>query len=443
MAALDNPTIPFDYSPNKSENTSKITPDEEIALVDDRIRQLMADTKVAFNFIQDNVISNLSSSLDPSAFAPGGSIGQVLTRTQNGQAWQNIPGLGARNTQVGIQLVPRYGRHDPVKEHTFNDKRVREILDRDNPTAITSDGQTMWIADQTDNELYGVDLYTGTRRGSEDFNTLSPAGNTTIGDILAIPALGLMLVSDLTDDKIYAYDLSNKGRRAGDDLESTLLRASRLRYETNINSNNYERTIEWASGSQNVNPYGMWHDGIYLYVVDSNRFVYAYDLSSKRFEPNECFRTANENTSPRGIWGNDKYIWISNDTSNKTVFAYDKRTKDRAPSQDMNSPFLLSENITPKSIWSDDEYMWVLDDSRDRINAYALYNVYEPVARSRDNVSSVTIDGSHPRQLRVNFQTAMSDTNYGVFTNALVINRERTYCTLRYEPNQTSIFMRS
>ena len=59
-------------------------------------------------------------------------------------------------------------------------------------------------------------------------------------------------------------------------------------------------------------------------------------------------------------------MWVV-DSKYGRIYAYNMRTKARAPNRDFNK---LAEIYSPIGIWSDGTTMWVADDSGDKIYAY-------------------------------------------------------------------------
>ena len=127
------------------------------------------------------------------------------------------------------------------------------------PTSIWSDGATMWVADYEDDKIYAYSyalsniahtLATNARSTTEDFNTLSDAGNEDPRGLWSDGTT--MWVADGADGKIYAYDMVTKARVPAQDFNT-------------------------LSGAGNGNPHGIWSDGSTMWVVDhTDNKIYAY-----------------------------------------------------------------------------------------------------------------------------------------------------------------------
>ena len=77
-----------------------------------------------------------------------------------------------------------------------------------NPTAIWSDGTTMWVADRSDDKIYTFDVSSKARDAAKEFdldsNNGTPNGIWFDGTTL--------WVVDLNDNNLYAYTLSDGTR---------------------------------------------------------------------------------------------------------------------------------------------------------------------------------------------------------------------------------------
>ena len=174
----------------------------------------------------------------------------------------------------------------------------------DNPTGIWSDGTTMWVADWTDEKLYAYRLSDGTRDAGQDFALAAENSNPT-----GIWSDGTtMWVADVFDDKLYAYRLSDGTQRAG-------------------------RNFNTLAAAGNGEPRGIWSDGATMWVADSsNEKVYAYRMSDGTRDADRDFDTLQEagNTETRGIWSDGTTMWVANWTDEK-IFAYNMPTRTSRP----------------------------------------------------------------------------------------------------------------
>ncbi len=105
---------------------------------------------------------------------------------------------------VGRSVTTAYG-WNAVKD--FN--TLRAAAGNRTVDGIWSDGTTMWVADEFDDEkLYAYDMTSRERVPSKDFNTLDAAGNDSPTGIWSDGAT--MWVADDFDEKLYAYDMTSR-----------------------------------------------------------------------------------------------------------------------------------------------------------------------------------------------------------------------------------------
>ena len=84
------------------------------------------------------------------------------------------------------------------------------------PYGMWSDGTTMWVSDYGDKKIYAYTVSTKARDSAKDFDTLDAAGNDNPRGLFSDGTT--MWVSDSTDDKLYAYTLSTKARDSSKDF---------------------------------------------------------------------------------------------------------------------------------------------------------------------------------------------------------------------------------
>ena len=103
----------------------------------------------------------------------------------------------------------------------------------DRPRGIWSDGETMWVADQTDNKLYAYYAFRSptTRNDKQDFETLA-AGNNAPKGMWSDGETLWVANSDTNNPKLYAYDLATKQRDSSKDFGHL---GSRWKYPSNRN----------------------------------------------------------------------------------------------------------------------------------------------------------------------------------------------------------------
>ena len=249
----------------------------------------------------------------------------------------------------------------------------------DDPIGTWSDGDTMWVVDNTDGKIYAYRMSTKAHDSSKDFDTLIAAGNENPTGIWS-DRTTMWVADSSTDDKLYAYNLSTKARDSSKDFD----------------------TLDPAG---NNNPWDIWSNGDSMWVMERDEVkIYAYSMSTKAHDSSKDFDTleAAGNTTPDGIWSDGDTMWVSDFEEDK-LYAYNLSTKARDSSKDFNTLDAAGNNI-PYGMWSDGTTMWVTDVQDDKIYSYN-------VPRSDDaTLSAITVDGTMvPR-----FDADQTSYQYGV-----------------------------
>ena len=217
----------------------------------------------------------------------------------------------------------------------------RESTVADSPTAIWSNGTTMWVTSSGSSEEFirAYTLATGAPDSSKDIplhaDNADPEGiwgnSSTIW------------VTDGNDKKLYAYNRSSKQRDSSKDI-----------------------TLH----ANQATPRGIWSNGTTMWVADSGgrEEVWAYRLSSGSRNAARDYETlyAAGNRSPRSIWSDGETTWITDRTDGK-VYAYNQLDKSRVSSRDYD---LDPSNTRPTGIWSNGATMWVADEDDNRLYTY-------------------------------------------------------------------------
>ena len=243
----------------------------------------------------------------------------------------------------------------------------------DKPRGIWSDGDTMWVADDSDDKIYAYDMATKGRVPSLDIDTLAAAGNTTPagiwsdGDTMWVLDNG-SLGPPLVDGKIFAYKMVDDpatpenefgARDAGEDFNS-------LFPPLDPDDSDYPLPAAYIGAD-------IWSNGETLWVSDryDGRLV-AYDLETKARQGGEDFSESYLSnfgiTDPRGIWSDGDTMWVTDGVDDK-IYAFTLSGKAPVPQRNFN---LLSENDDPRGMWSDGSTVWVSDREDGKIYAYAL-----------------------------------------------------------------------
>ncbi len=209
----------------------------------------------------------------------------------------------------------------------------------DKPEGVWSDGHTMWILDDRDDdsELIAYRLSTGARSPEKDIdlssNNEKPQGITSDGTI--------MWVSDWDKKKLFAYNMETQSRVPNRDIPLA-------------DSNDAPRGI--AAGHR------------YVFVVDvEDKKVYTYRHSDGE-RVGHTFSLHERNDHPWGIWISpdfgDTELWVS-DHSDDILYRYDFVGETGHPA--VRLPLGSGD---PKGIWSDGDLFWIVDDDDDHV--YAL-----------------------------------------------------------------------
>ncbi len=170
--------------------------------------------------------------------------------------------------------------------------------DNANPTAIWSDGDTIWVADNGDDKLYAYALDGGARRADKEFDlhrdNADPTKNNGNPDGIWSDGVTIWVV-DGPQGKLYAYALDGGARQAGK---------------------------EFDLGRDNQSARGLWSDGAAIWVADSSTDqLYAYALADGTPLGRMENPLHSENGLPWSIWSNGDTIWVA-DRSDSKLYAY-------------------------------------------------------------------------------------------------------------------------
>ena len=245
--------------------------------------------------------------------------------------------------------------HDP-------DKDFNTLLAAGNqrPEGIWSDGVTMWVTDNggfgehaggPPNKVYAYSMATRSREPGRDLDTLHAAGNHRPRGMWSDGAT--MWIVDVLEDKLYAYRLGTPGggRRTPGTRDP-------------------DKDFNTLSAAGNNEPYGMWSDGVTMWVSDwLDAKIYAYSMATRDRDPGRDFDTliAAGNDSPRGIWSDGVTMWVSDFRDNK-VYAYSMATRSHHPDKDFDA----ARAAGSAGIWSDSITMWVADFLESKIYAHSM-----------------------------------------------------------------------
>ena len=212
-------------------------------------------------------------------------------------------GLWSNETTMWVADI----QDDNLYAYALSDGTRQTVLDidppagNDNPQGIWSDDNTVWVADWDDRKLYAYALSGGARQANLEFNlhadNIAPGGIWSNGTT--------MWVADVLDRKLYAYALSGGARQT---------------------------SLDFSLHADNDAPRDIWSDGVTLWVSDSgtDKKLYAYKLTpGADFGTRDSGRDFNTmdaagNDDPYGIWSDGVTMWVVNDGANELdkVFSY-------------------------------------------------------------------------------------------------------------------------
>ena len=192
------------------------------------------------------------------------------------------------------------------------------------PTGLWSDGDTLWIADWSDDDVWAYALATGERRPDRDVNLVgycAPAGLWSNGE--------LMWVLDHCLRTVRAYRLSDGARQSARDLTDL--------------------------GPQS--PSGLWSDGETAWIMGTADVrLYAHGLSDGTRQAERDIVLARDRvTWQQGLWMDEETVWVGDRISGNSVRAY--RRADGLPQPSRDLTWVAPQH--PAGLWSDGEYVWL------------------------------------------------------------------------------------
>ena len=205
------------------------------------------------------------------------------------------------------------------------------------PRGIWSDGDTLWVVDQRDRQLYAYSMATGLRQPQRDRATGAPGwpqgiwsdGETT-------------WVLDSGRNEARAYRQSDWRRRGS-------------------------RDIALAAGNDLAT--GAWGDGATLWVAqaDDGR-AYAYSLAyGTRDAAQDIDLGPEAGMLTTALWSGDGWRFLAGRGGRAELRGH--TASGREASADLA---LAADNKYPAGMWSDGATLWVSDQGSDKVHAYAL-----------------------------------------------------------------------
>ena len=261
----------------------------------------------------------------------------------------------SRSLRCTVSFIDGSGYQDVVRGAAITPpKRVTGFsLDSANTNAkgIWGNDDTFWISQNgTTDKLYAYNRSDGSRDSSQDFNTLTGAGNEAPTGICSDGTT--MFVADFADAKVYAYNLSTKA---------------------------YDSTKDIALHSSNDKPEDVWCDATYVWVVDDdtsgNNDIFAYNRADGTrntavdFPDLDPIVSGNRlNANPRGLYSNGATMFVVDD-EDATVYAWKMSDQTREAGKEIT---LDSDNADPEGLWFDGRVLWVVDRGDDNVYVYDL-----------------------------------------------------------------------
>ena len=223
--------------------------------------------------------------------------------------------------------------------------------DNDNPKGIWGNDDTFWVSQNgTTDKLFAYNRSDGSRDSSQDFNTLSAAGNGAPTGLCSDGTT--MFVADYDDNKVYAYTLSTGAHDSAKDIT--------LHADNNLAE-------------------GLWCDVTNVWVVDDDvvgsNDIFAYNRADGTQNTDVDFLDLDPevmgsplNANPRGIYSNGETMFVVDD-EDATVYAWNMSDQMRDEDKEIA---LDVDNADPEGLWFDGRVLWVVDDADDRVYVYDL-----------------------------------------------------------------------
>ena len=369
ITAGDSANSLINGSYNLSEPTTDVTVTELFGLYDDGEHLWVVDTDT--NYVRAYLTGT-------GTYEDGRSID--LTAITD-----NIKDIGSASDSSDIIWISSTGSELNAYNKTTGasdaDNDFTLATNNSRPTYITSDGETLWVADSGTSSLiyaYALSIYAedydsgfDLDSGNSDPQNLWTDGTTTY-------------VLDITGTKVYAYKVSDGQRDSGKDID--------------LNSGN-------------ADPKGIWSNGTTLWVGDAtNNRLYAYTVSSGSYSSSDDIDLDSDNTNPVSIWSysSASYIWVLDSTDNK-MYAY--ATSDG--SYNSTNSFTIGPEtdaiLTGISGIAEDK-LWVSDNNADYKRLRAYSHITASSSFDKQGTPLDLISTSNPRGL-------WSDGNYWYITN--------------------------
>ena len=212
-------------------------------------------------------------------------------------------------------------------------------------------GDELWVLNNDYSDIYRYGLPGGNYRSFFKFKDVN--GGNSHGHGMHIDG-GRMWIADRTDDKLYGYRIGSGGAVADDndadiDLNSGnndprgvaghggtvwVLDKDKSVYAYGASSGSYLSNRSFGLESGNDDAHGIWTDGQTMWVNDGDdRLVRAYSLTtsgSASRAPDQDVNLNPGNEYPRGMWSNGEVLWVTDGDDDK-MYAYQLSIENYAP----------------------------------------------------------------------------------------------------------------
>ena len=204
------------------------------------------------------------------------------------------------------------------------------------PRGIWSDGTTLWVADDDDDDLEAYDLETGGYIKRIDLDS----SNNQPGDIWSDGEI--MWVAEFDPPKVYAYDLATGDRKEDRDIDE-------------LDPNQRTAWDIWSDGETIwVNPHG-------------GGKLYAYDPATGDRKAGKDITLSS--AGDRGMWSDGETLWMLFGSGGDGRMA-SYLLSSYEPISAESSRELAGANDKPWGIWSDAETLYVADEDDDKVYTY-------------------------------------------------------------------------
>ena len=206
------------------------------------------------------------------------------------------------------------------------------------PRGIWSDGETLWVADDDDDNLEAYDLETGDYIKHIDLDS----SNNDPQDIWSDGQI-MWVVEFPGPAKAYAYDLDAETRDADRDIDQGQI----------------------TTTAQNI-----WSDGETIWVTahDNSGKLYAYDLATREREEGRDITLSNG--EDQSVWSDGETMWMTNSNGDIAIHAFIDERETEEEGTFLGSVTLADANDNPWGVWSDAETLYVADDEDDKVYTY-------------------------------------------------------------------------